>query len=175
MSPDDHRPHTKTKPFSTAQKPSQLIHILRISHFRPPHIKSTSTPRTRIKSISVPVKPISIPHSNSKFISTLTLKSSLFQSHLFKQFNLDAPTQKKNDPDTKTKSLSTPHKDQVDSDPVAEINSIWIPHRHEVNFDHPLKNRVNFNAHTKPSHFRPAHKSKSISTSRRDQVNRSSD
>ena len=57
------------------------------------------------------------------------------------------------------------HQNQGNSDPYTEIKSSSIPHRNQVNFDHPRKNEVKFDAYTttkwflariqKPSHLQP--------------------
>ena len=129
-----------------------------------PHTKtkSISTPRTKIRSISIPI-----------------LKSSQSRSPTQKQVNFDLntaitshsiPILKVNQfrcPDPKTISIQTfesshfrpPHQKplQFRSFRWKQVN-FDLPHWHQVNFDHQHKHQVNSNDHTKPSHFRHAHK-----------------
>ena len=87
MSPDDHRPQTKTNPFSTTHtKPRQSIPILETSHFRPAHRKQVNIDPPHKDQVNfdpyAKIKSISIPYIKTKWISTSTLKSSQFRSPL---------------------------------------------------------------------------------------------
>ena len=77
------------------------------------------------------------PAQKNMSISVITLKPSQFLSPAQKQANFD--------PNTEVKSILDPH---------SKNKSILHAPRHE--------DQVNFDADSKPSHFRPPHKTKSI-------------
>ena len=133
------------------------IPILKPSHFRPPDTKQTIPIHVKLNQVNFD------PNTKTKSFSTPRHKINQFRYRTYF------------DPHTKTKLISIqrlkpnhfrpPYHNQVNSDPYTERNQVKFnpPQQNQLNFVHPHKNEVKFDAHTKtklcsasiqkPSHF----------------------
>ena len=152
-------PHTKTKPFF---------------NFNHPHKTKSIDPCTKTKSfLARTQKPSQIdPYAASQVNFDPCIKTKSFSARTQKHvnFQLTAGTRNKSkfDPYTKTKSILIPRTEtKLISSLTLNSSQFRSPLWKQVNFDASLhKQKVNFDADSKPSHFlspnRSPHKTKSI-------------
>ena len=139
-------PHWNQDSFGPYMKSKWLSARTQRNQFRPPHEIVNFDTHTATKSIST-------PHTNTKLISTSSLKRSRFRSPPWYQDELHAPMQNRENliqtiqtshfrpPQTNQLDSGLGTKIKVNSDPLYwnQVN-FTPPHWNQVNFDHPQKN-----------------------------------